>query len=176
MSTNIINLRDYANPAEELDKMLIPERIYQETLNRNTEAIQNYFFNNNPSLMLAFVGFNSKLKFAERMLSERKCSCFYTVPWITKYQVDNNKNKTILLFNQLIQLYDYMIRYWYPSKEMSNLRYLSQISLSMLNDMKRFVYNINNNLDCSAILCKSYLRNNLKNNRDLMIYINQIVI
>ena len=171
MSANVINTRNYENPGKELDTFLIPNEIYDLTINRETKNIQKYFFQQNPKLMLSFVGFNSKLKMSNRLLSERKCSCFYTVPWITKYQVDNNNDKSIILFNQQIQIYQYMIKYWYPSPEMSNMRYLSSIALDIIRQIKQYVYYMNNNLVCNNLKCEEYIDGIYKNDRQLMNYI-----
>ena len=173
MSLNVITIRNFENPGKELDKLLIPNEIYDLTISKNTEKIQEYFIDN-PKLMMQFVRFNSTLKISNRLLNDRKCSCFYTMPWITKYANDNNIKKTILLFNQQIKLYIYMIKYWYPSTEMSYMRYLSSIALDIINELRRFNYNMSNNLTCSGLTCKKYIVNKFNNNREIVLYINEI--
>ena len=169
----IVNVRNAEETDKELDTLLIPNEIYDLTINRETLKIQEYFINN-PKLLLSFVGFNSKLKHSDYLLSQRKCGCFYTMPWKTKYAVDNNLSKTILLFNQQTKLYSYMIKYWYPNKDTSNLRYLSSISLDIINLFKRFNYNLSNNLDSSELLNKKYIQNKFNNIREIIVYFDNI--
>lgn len=169
----IVNIRNAEETDKELDILLIPNEIYDLTINRETFKIQEYFINH-PKLLLSFVGFNSKLKHADYLLSQRKCGCFYTMPWKTKYAADNNLSKTILLFNQQTKLYNYMIRYWYPNKDISNLRYLSSISLDIINLFKRFNYNLSNNLDSLELLNKKYIQNKFNNIREVIVYFNNI--
>ncbi len=170
---HIVNVRNAEEVDKELDNLLIPNEIYDLTINRETYKIQEYFINN-PKLMLNFVGFNSKLKHADYLLSLRKCGCFYTMPWKTKYAANNNLSKTIILFNQQTKLYSYMIKFWYPSKEISNLRYLSSISLDIINLFKRFSYNLSNNLNDSELLNKKYIKNKFNNIREIIVYFNNL--
>ena len=83
-NNNIINTSISDNPGKILDMQLIPNEIYNLTLNKETKSIQKYFLNN-PFLMLSFAGFNTKLKQANQLASERKCGCFYNMPWVTKF-------------------------------------------------------------------------------------------
>ena len=160
--SGIINLRniDNAEQSKELDRLLIPNEIYDLTLQKDTEAIEKYFILN-LDLMAQFVGFNSTLKKANSLASERKCGCFYKIPWITRWAYENNQKKTILLFNQQVKEYRYMIRYWYPSPEISYMRYLSAIALNLFLIIKRYIYNTNNNLVCSEIQCKKNIFDSL---------------
>jgi|TARA_B110000483_G_C18206320_1_gene547835 hypothetical protein len=174
MNKNIINTINYENPGEKLDTFLIPNEIYDLTINRDTKSIQKYFFQTNPKLMFSFIGFNSKLKMSNQLLNDRKCSCFYKMQWITKYQSDNNTENSILLFNQQIQIYKYMIKYWYPSSSMSNMRYLSSIALGIIQQLKQYNYYMNNNLSCHGILCEDYIKGVFNTDRELMKYINFI--
>ena len=58
MSSNVIIIRNYENPGKELDTLLIPNEIYDFTINKNTKKIQEYFVEH-PKLMMSFVGFNA---------------------------------------------------------------------------------------------------------------------
>ena len=176
MSQYVINTRNEKEPEKELDKLLIPYEIYDLTINRETEKIQIYFIDN-PELMFNFVGFNSKLKHSDYLASERKCSCFYIVPWKTVYSYENNLNKTILLFNQQVKFYRYMIKYWYPNTTISNMRYLSSIALEIIQNLYRYNYNLENNLyidDC--FLKKNYLKkfNNLNEFINYIFYLRSV--
>ncbi len=137
----------------EIDRLLIPNVIYEPTINRNKKIITEYLFNN-PNFAIQFVGFYSQLKNTNRLASERKCNCFYKMPWLTKYASDNNILKTYLLYDQQLEEYRYMIRYNYPSLQQSYIVYLSNIVLSIILDMKRFKYNMDNNKDVNAIFHK----------------------
>lgn len=170
MNKFVINVRNFSNMGEELDKLLVPNEIYELTMNRETEKIQQYFIDN-PKLMLNFVGFNSVLKKSAILSSDRKCGCFYNLNWKTKYAEDNNLEKTILLFNQQIKLYRYMIENWYPKNNLSNLRYLSNIALDIIQEIRKFNYNINNNLIDNSLLNKSYINNKFDNKRELFKYL-----
>ena len=138
---------------EEIDRLLIPESIYDITINRDSKAIEKFVFLNT-SLCIKFVGFYTQLKNTNRLASERKCNCFYHVPWLTRFAYENNINKTILLYDQQLEEYRYMIRYSYPTAQQSYMSYLTGIIFGILLDMKRFKYNEDNNLDTSAIFHK----------------------
>lgn len=152
--SGVINLRniDNSEQAKELDRLLIPNEIYDITIKKDKDAIEKYFLRN-LRFMSQFVGFNSFLKKANSLASERKCGCFYKVPWLTRWAFENNEKKTILLFNQQVKEYRYMIRYWYPSPEISYMRYLSSIALNLILIIKRYIYNNSNNLVCSELKC-----------------------
>jgi hypothetical protein len=170
MSEYVINVRNEKEPEKELDKLLIPHEIYNLTINKETKQIELYFIAN-PSLMFSFVGFNSKLKHADYLASERKCSCFYVVPWLTEYAFQNNLTKSILLFNQQVRFYRYMIKYWYPNTEISYMRYLSSIALGMIQNIYRFNYNLENNLAVDLCFTKLNYMKNFKNLQQVINYI-----
>ena len=170
---NVINTLDAVSPGEELDKLLIPNEIYDQTINREKDYLIKYFLDH-PILMFSFVGFNSQLKQANQLASNRKCGCFYKMPWITKFAADKGIKKTILLFGQQVSEYRYMIRYWYPNQPslpQSYMRYLSMISLQIILDLKRYNYDLQNNLAFN-ICCKNniYL-DYFQNGRALLKYI-----
>ena len=171
--SDIINVRNFTNPITQLDKLLIPNEIYNLTLMRDTDSLNKYFINN-PTLMKSFIGFNSTLKNANRLSDERKCGCFYTIPWKTKWAVNNNRNRTILLFNLQVEQYKYMIKYWYPSPETSYMRYLSSIALNLLLILKQYQYYTDNNLSCTALKCNKYFNDKFKNNREIKIYLKNL--
>ena len=74
--TVIINL----NSAKDIDSAIIPEVIYNETINKEKEKIENYFILH-PKLLFSFVGFNGALKLANQLSSDKKCGCYYKIPW-----------------------------------------------------------------------------------------------
>jgi len=173
MSINIINTLNAANPGEELDTLLIPNEIYTQTINREKDYLIKYFLDH-PKLMLSFVGYNSKLKQANQLASDRKCGCFYKMPWITKYAADKGIKKTILLFGQQVSEYRYMIRYWYPNQPLlpqSNMRYLSMISLQIILDIKRYNYDLQNNLEFNLCCKNNIYLEYFPNGRSLINYI-----
>lgn len=135
---------------EEIDKLLIPNKLYDLTINKNTDGLKRIFFEDT-ALCINLVSFNTQLKNSNSLASQKKCSCFYKIPWTTKYANENNLKKTILLYDQQLEEYRYMIRYYYPSPQQSYMRYLSNIILTILYDLKRFLYNQDNNLDTDAI-------------------------
>ena len=67
-----------------------------------------------------------------------------------------------------------MIRYWYPSMEMSHMRYLSSIALDIINEIRRFKYNISNNLISNNMIHKEYFKNKFNNNREFILYIESL--
>lgn len=165
--TIIINF----NSGKELDEALIPNAIYNETINKQKIQIQDYFIKN-PLVLMSFVGYNAQLKLANQLASNKKCGCFYTIPWKTYYQVKNNLNQLSLSFGQQVEEYRYMILYWKPSPEMSYMQYLSQIALGMILDIKQFLYYRTNNLEDCTIFNKTYYKNNFQNCRQFILYIN----
>jgi hypothetical protein len=156
----------------ELDIYLIPNEIYNETINREKYKIENYFILH-PHLLQSFVGFNGALKLANQLSSDKKCGCFYKMPWYTYYDHINNIKKTTLTFAQQVQEYRYMIRYWLPSPEISNLQYLSQIALGMILEISQFRYYLSNNLNSCLLCTKRYYTDNFKNMRSFIVYLNK---
>lgn len=165
--TLIINF----NSDKDLDIALIPSAIYNETINHQTLKIQDYFIKN-PLVLFSFVGFNSALKLANQLGSNKKCGCFYTIPWKTHYQELNHTGKLSITFGQQVEEYRYMILYWIPSPERSYMQYLSQIALTMIMNIRQFLYYRTNNLEDCTIYTKKYYQNNFKNIKEFIIYIN----
>lgn len=152
----------------DLDRLSVPSIIYADTIAKNTTAITTYF-ENNPQLMLQFVGFNSALKLANQLNYEEKCGCFYKFPWNTQYNVVNSISTTTLIFSQQVELYQYMLMNW--NNGLSYMRYLSAIALGILLKLKRAKYNISQGLcNCVSPLTTRTFSNNyafiqyLKNN------------
>lgn len=156
---------------ETLDKELIPNVIYDQTIKRETKYLKEYFFKH-PQLMMQFAGFNSKLKQANQLASERKCGCFYEVPWITKYAADKGIKRTRLLFVSQVNIYRYMIRYWYPYPIISNMAYLSRIALQLLQTIGVTRYYIQNNLNPCTTYFEEEYSVVMPNNRSFIDYIN----
>ena len=165
--TIILNL----NNIKDIDIAIIPEVIYNETINKEKEKIENYFILH-PKLLLSFVGFNSKLKQANQLSSDKKCGCYYKIPWITHYGSINNIKYIDLSFSQQVEEYRYMILYWNPSPELSYMQYLSQIALGMLQDINQYLYYRTNNLEYCPINRKKYYKNNFENEKKFLIYLN----
>ena len=183
---SIINTSSSLEPGKELDKLIIPNEIYNETINYDTEYIIKYFLDN-PKLMFNFISFSRSLNNSYNLLCNRKCGCNYTIPWITKYAETNNiSNKIILLYGQQIVEHRYMILYWYPrnkdnkqGKSQSYMRYLCSIASQIITDLKKFNYNLENsltfNLNCKNIYFNIYY-NYFKNCENLNIYIKKYLI
>lgn len=159
---------------KEMDMNLIPYKIYDDTINKRTIKIQNYFILH-PGLMFSFVGYNGALKLANQLSSNKKCGCFYDIPWFTYYDSINETKKTTLSFTQQVEEYRYMIRYWYPSPELSYMQYLSQIALGMILDISRFNYNLSNNLDTCNLSSKKWYINNFNNQKVFLNYISKYI-
>lgn len=165
-SKAIINI----NVTSELDQAIIPAEIYDLTISKETEKIMNYFILH-PKLMFQFVGYNGALKLANQLSSNKKCGCYYTIPWLTYYGKENNINKTVLSFSQQVEEYRYMILYWKPSPEISYMQYLSQIALSMILDINQYFYYQSNNLETCTIFQKKYYSDNFKSPKQFINYI-----
>ena len=163
--------------AEDIDKAIIPNALYTYTIDKNKEAIQNYFILH-PLLMYSFVGYNSALKLADFLTANKKCGCYYKIPWKTYYQVENNLNeKFSLAFTQQVAEYRYMIINWYPSPRISYMQYLSNIALGMIQDIGVYRYNLSNNLSSGcAIYDKNYYKNNFKSEKAFYLYITQTLV
>ena len=155
---------------ENLDIEIIPEEIYNMTINKEKLKIQNYFILH-PSLLYSFVGFNGALKLANQLNSNKKCGCFYTIPWKTHYDFINDTKSTSLSFAQQVEEYRYMILYWTPSPKMSYMQYLSQIALTMILDISQYMYYLSNNLSSCKIYQQKYYIDNFKNSTEFRYYI-----
>jgi len=165
-SKEIINI----NVTSEIDQAIIPAEIYDLTLSKETEKIMDYFILH-PKLMYQFVGYNSALKLANQLSSNKKCGCYYTIPWLTYYGKENNIQKTVLSFSQQVEEYRYMILYWKPSPTLSYMQYLSQIALSMVLDISQYFYYQSNNLQSCSLFQKKYYSNNFKSEKQFINYI-----
>ena len=158
--------------AEDMDTYLIPNAIYKETINQHKVKIQEYFIKH-PKLMFSFVGFNGALKLANQLAYNKKCGCFYKMPWVTYYDAQFGTKNTCLTFAQQVEEYRYMILYWYPSPKISHMQFLSQIALGMILDIKQYWYYIQNNLSDCNIFQKEWYKSNFANERELRLYILQ---
>lgn len=132
-----------------IDELLIPAAIYTETLAHNTSAIVAYF-EANPQLIFQFVGFNGTLKRANQLDYERKCGCFYTIPWDSQYEVVNSVTANLILnFTQQVEMYRFMIQNYNPDPatgfSASYMRYLSAIALGIALKLKQTKSYIDNN-------------------------------
>ena len=155
----------------EIDIAIIPNEMYDITINRQKIKIQEYFVKH-PKLMFSFIGYNSALKLANQLAYDKKCKCSYLIPWITKYQVENNTNSVKLTFSQQVSEYRYMILNWYPSPNISNMRYLSNIALGIIQDLGLYRYYLGNNLQGCGVSNKPYLKNLFgDDNRKLYVYV-----
>ncbi len=155
----------------EIDVAIIPNEMYDITINRQKLKIQEYFIDH-PQLMFSFIGYNSALKLANQLAYDKKCKCSYLIPWITKYQVENNTAKIKLTFSQQVSEYRYMILNWYPSPNISNMRYLSNIALGIIQDLGLYRYYLGNNLQGCGVSNKPYLKNKFgDDNRKLYVYV-----
>ena len=164
-------ITNYGTSAD-LDKALIPHVIYDYTINKQREKIESYFILH-PLLMFSFVGYNGQLKLANQLAANKKCGCYYNIPWITQWDVDNNVKKTTLSFTQQVEQYRYMILYWYPSPEISYMQYLSEIALGMILQIKQYIYYITNNLEPCSLYQQKYYKDNFQNSRQFLVYINK---
>jgi hypothetical protein len=149
-----------------MDIDVIPEEIYDLTIQRETEKIQNYLIKHIP-LLYSFVGFNGALKLANQLNYNKKCGCFYKIPWKTHYDEIKNVNSTILVFSQQVDLYRYMIQ----EANNSNMCYLSQIALTIIQNISLYMYYISNNLDPCFISQKKWFKNNFNSISAFRIYI-----
>ena len=57
---------------------------------------------------------------------------------------------------------------------MSHMRYLSSIALDIINEIRRFKYNISNNLISNNMIHKEYFKNKFNNNREFILYIESL--
>ena len=147
---------------EQLDKDIIPYELYDYTINKDKLSIQNYLILH-PYLLYSFVGYNGALKLANQLSSDKKCGCYYTIPWKTYYGHTTNTSKNSLTFSQQVEEYRYMILNWYPSPKMSYMQYLSQIALSMVLDISQYMYYTSNNLYPCSFYQKKYYSDNFAN-------------
>ena len=160
------------NVSADLDSAIIPAEIYDMTIAKENEQIMNYFILH-PKLMYSFVGYNGALKLANQLNYNKKCGCYYTIPWLTQYGKTNNISETVLSFSQQVGEYRYMIVNWKPSPKMSYMQYLSQIALAMVLDINQYFYYQSNNLETCTIFQKKYYTDNFQSPKQFLNYISQ---
>ena len=158
--------------ASEIDVALIPNAIYDDTIERNKKNIENYFITH-PKIMYSFVGFNSALKLSNQLASQRKCNCFYLIPWITKYQADHDKTgqRMRITFNQQVMEYRYMSQFWLPSPVISNMMYLSRIALGIIQQISLYRTYLSNNLEYCTIYTEPWYINNFQTQKQFYVYV-----
>ena len=124
------------NKIQQIDKQVIPNAVYDLVIERKKLQLKKYL-EQHPKLMFNISQFNQALKVSNNYECQNKCNCAYKIPWVTKYGADNGKgNNVYLSFTQQVELYRYMIRYWYPSPQISNMRFLSMVALGTLQELK----------------------------------------
>jgi hypothetical protein len=124
------------NKVQQIDRVIIPNAVYDLVIERKTLQLKKYL-EQHPKLMFNIAQFNQTLKVSNQYASDNKCNCAYQLPWVTKYGATNNLGKSIYLsFTQQVEMYRYMIRYWYPYPKISNMRYLSMVALGTLQELK----------------------------------------
>jgi len=168
MTVKIVDL----GTGEEMDKYLIPNVIYDDTINKNKLKIQEYFIKH-PRLMLSFVGFNGALKLANQLASNKKCGCYYTLPWVTYYQAKFHTQKISITFAQQVEEYRYMILNWYPSPRISYMQFLSRIALGMILEINQYWYYIQNNLYDCTIFTQEWYKNTFTSEKAFRLFILQ---
>jgi|LauGreDrversion4_2_1035121.scaffolds.fasta_scaffold194018_1 hypothetical protein len=121
---------------QQIDKMVIPASVYDLVINRKKLLLKKYL-EQHPKLMFNIAHFNQDLKVTNQYSCDQKCQCPYQVPWVTQFGKESGKgNNVYLSFIQQVDLYRYMIRYWYPSPKTSNMRFLSMVALGTLQELK----------------------------------------
>lgn len=134
-----MRLMPLENKVTQIDKLIIPHAVYDLVIERRTIALKKYL-EQHPTLMFNIAQFNQALKVSNQYSAQNKCNCSYRIPWYTQYSFDNEYNgKLFLSFTQQVDLYHYMIRYWYPVKEpqQSHMRFLSSVALGTLQELKQ---------------------------------------
>ncbi len=121
---------------KEIDRQIIPNAVYDLVINKDKTALTKYL-EQHPKLMFKIAQFNQTLKVANNYATYNKCACAYELPWVTKYGAEKGIGATLYIsFIQQVDLYRYMIRYWYPSPQISNMRFLSMVALGTLQNLK----------------------------------------
>lgn len=124
------------NNIEEIDKQVIPAAVYDLVIERKALQLKKYL-EQHPTLMFNIAKMNQALKVSNQFACDNKCNCAYQLPWVTQYGKTNGLGKSVYLsFTQQVELYRYMIRFWYPYPKISNMRYLSMIALGTLQQLK----------------------------------------
>ena len=123
---------------QDLDKLLIPNPVYDLVIERKTKELKKYL-EQHPKLMFNIAEFNQALKVSNQYAAQQKCNCSYQIPWLPYYSAQKGIRfgQLYITFTQQVDLYRYMIRYWYPSPQISNMRYLSLIALGTLQELKQ---------------------------------------
>ena len=137
----------YQNIVSDLDIMLIPKSMYDAVINREKNKIIA-FVQSHPQYLFWTYNFNQMLKFSYNQSGSKKIGCCYKMLW-TPY--GGNKYK-IVSFNQMVNLYTYLIIY----NRHSNLAYYNNVVLKIFQNMNLARQMLGNN--------KSYPYQNLVKN------------
>jgi|LakMenEpi03Aug12_release.lakeMendotaPanAssembly.Ray.scaffolds.fasta_scaffold230274_2 hypothetical protein len=158
----------YAPIISELDRLLIPKGVYEFVKNRKQYEIIKYV-QNNPKLFFYTYNFMQMLKFSYNLCGQNKIGCCYKMLWNTY------GGQRIVQFNNMIDLYTYMIRY----NNISYMAYYTHVVLKVFQNMnlarqmiaqsKSYPYQnlVRNRLGVNRKNCCAFNRLNYKNYRNI---------
>ena len=121
-SIGYIEIKVIPKPLEIIDTDIIPIVLYDEVINRRKKNIITILKQNNMLLKQLTEFYNITLQSAYKMEFQAKQGRGCRIGWITKYQIDNNKDYMMLSFSQQYQFLRYLLTH--PN---SNFGYLINI-------------------------------------------------
>jgi len=129
----------FNNTTSSLDRALIPQPVYNFTINRNKKALLAYV-QNNSALYFKTYNFNQALKFAYNLCGRNKTGCCYKMLWRT------HSGQRFINFKEQVNLWRYLIYhnrtsdlYYYIKTVLGSLRDLN-VAKQMLGNNKFYPY------------------------------------
>ena len=111
LSTKRIDIIVIPKPVNILDNDIIPEVLYQSVINRNSIKVKELLLTNRQLLYKIISFYYKTITNAYKMEMNNKKGSQIKVPWIAKYNIDNETNDMIVTFEQLWNLYIYINKY-----------------------------------------------------------------
>ena len=127
--------------------MLIPKSLYKAVMNKQKKKIIAYV-QSHPEYLFWTYNFNQMLKFSYNQAGHRKGGCCYKMLW----KPYGGSRYKIVSFNQMVNLYTFIIRF----NEVSKLAYYNNVVLKIFQNMNLARQMLGNN--------KSYPYQNLVQN------------
>jgi hypothetical protein len=97
-------------PMKQIDIDILPIFLYENVMQRNTNQIIQKLKKNTTLLKQLTEFYNVVLMNAYKTKFQAKQGRGYRVPWITKYQITNQKNEMLLSFTQQYEFLQYLLK------------------------------------------------------------------
>ena len=137
LTSKRIDIKVIPKPVDILDNDIIPEILYTSVINRNSIKVKELLLENRGLLYKIINFYYRTITNAYRTEMTNKNGSQIKVPWIAKYNIDNEINDMIVTFEQQWGLYMYINRYKTNYMNLiSNFGFLLKNVNELINDKR----------------------------------------